>query len=272
MKKWQVSWWLLLIFLVGIGFLRLAWGRADGDLRIASFGDWGVELVNISIQRRLVSVSRLPADFKLWIPGGYGWYEAGKVGKLLVVAKEGSGLVNKILFFNFGLIPDKIMIGDDPDWWRGKLALANLSNLRWWWNWQVSRGVMLEKNEVMAEFTGERMEREYANIDWLSLSNLRWVVVNRSGLSGLATMVAKRLEWAGVLVSGVVNDMETNTNCRVKMINNLTETDEQIVNSINSILGCDLEIIDDENVTEVVVELGKDWGQMLKYNNYVRSF
>lgn len=272
MKKWKLSLVAILGGLAAVLWLLMAHGRTNADLKIVSFGDWGMELVNISIQRRLVSISQLPADFQLWVPGGYGWYEAGRIGKLLAVAGEDERLVSRILFFNFGLVADRVAAGDGPGEWRKRRVWMEMANLGWWWNWELSRGTMLEKNELLGEFFGERMEREYANIDWLSLGNSRWVVVNRSGMAGLAAMVSQRLEWSGVWVSGVANDAETNTNCKIKRAAKLIKIDEEIVDSINKILGCDVEIIDDENMTEVVVELGGGWGQMIKYDNYVRSF
>jgi hypothetical protein len=272
MKKFKFLFLLVVFSLLLIGLITVVGSGVNRDLRLVSYGDWGVELTNFSFQRRLVSVSVIPAETKLWIPGGYSWYEAGKIGKLAQLTDEKQKLVAKMLFYNFGFVANKVVNKENPDWWRPRFAMLGINGLGWWWNWEMSSRSMLENNEPMAEVDKERMEREFADINWLSDSRLRWVVVNRSGISGLATMLGERLEWVGVWVSGVTNDIETDSGCIIKKPVELAELDEEIIDSISEIMTCDVEINSNSNLTEVVVELGKRWGEMLKYDNYVRAF
>lgn len=273
MRKSKIS--LILILLMAGLALIWGWWQLDGDrdLRIVSFGNWGMELVNISMQRRLVTVTHIPPDYSLWVPGGYGRYEAGNLGKLMGVAGEGDQLLGKVLFFNFGLVADKLKLTEEEGWWREKLALWEIRGIKWWLNWRRSERAMLIKEETWYQSVdGDRMGAEYANTAWLTNNDLRWVVVNRSGVDGLAAMVAEKLEWAGIWVTGVSNGLEMEGNCRVEYPVGRSKNSEEIINSISAILGCDTATSVSSDLLEVVVWLNGGWGRMLKYDNNVRSF
>ena len=222
---------ILIILLVGgIGWWRSN-GRVNQDLRIAYIDDSGLVLKSISKQRRMVNVARVNSDVSVWVPGGLGWYEAGKIKKLLEQEKQ-QFRAKEILFFNFGFNPDIVKFSAEnrnSDWWQmGKV-----------WGWENlidyilkgKSGLMTKEEKVTGQLVLEReflatiMQRDFADSEVVE-EGVKASVYNQGTANGLAGVVARNLEWMGMTVYGVesVNREEMGDKCQLIFGDKVKET------------------------------------------------
>jgi len=258
----------VIYFLVGVNT------ETNQDLRIAYIDDGGIVLKSISNQRRMVNIARVNADVSVWIPGGLGWYEAGKIKKLL--EQENKRTLGKdIMFFNFGFNPNIVKYSSEEsaqDWWQmGKV-----------WGWgnffkyslKGNGGLMTKEERITGQLAAERdflttiMQRDFADSQVIE-EGIKASVYNRGNANGLAGTVARNLEWAGLTVYGVesVNQENGSDKCQLIFGDKVKETKTgELLKSVFP--GC-IETTDPLLTDkEVELYLTDKYAEMINYQSY----
>ena len=238
-----MKWFKYITILAVLGVVVLGrWGWRN-DYRLAAVANNGVIMVNISPERRLVSI--LKTD---------------------LILKETDNLRQKV-FFNYGFIPDRIMVLQNRDDWRKNLDLGRYL----WYRWQGLD--ILEKEEELKRemakqqgFLDEVMLRDMADTKLVN-SDLRVMVVNQSQENGLAAFVAARLAWAGFSVVNIANETENLEGCELavgKMAKTLLGWQ-----TLKSLWQCWVKEDDGVEDGGVELRLGSGWAKMIEYQSYV---
>jgi len=265
MKRFR--YWILLVGLVLIAIaVRIFWGNNE-DIVLGIVNDKGMEMVNLSRERRVVNVLKVSGESEVWIPGGLGWYRSDRVRKLLEMEKK-KELLPKIFFYNFGFLAGRICFTED---WQKCLSRQE------WVRYKLDQGKLMEGEE---ELTGnlaeneskilEIMPRDMALVKTLE-DGTRVTVVNESGIDGMANFISKRLEMAGILViSAETGTEQKEEGCQLSVANK--ENKNKTVEIIERGLEC--AVIVDQSLDQDRVELriGGKFAEMIKYLSYVRTF
>ena len=258
---------LLCLTVVVVNYFKLD----DNDFKIGVISNEGISLRNISLQRKMVNYLEVGGEVPVWIPRGLGWYQANKINKLLVQEKK-EDLADQIFFYNFGFIPDVVVTGESKDWLYDMRIIKKwgwLSYVRYRFN---SSGLLDNTNTIKGdlieatETLGEVIQRDFAD-NRLLREDLRITVYNNSQISGVASVIARNLEWAGMTVVGVENYSEQITGCKITY-------GENADNSIglkylrNTFSECVVE--NDVKLGKMEVELyvGEEYARMLNYESY----
>jgi hypothetical protein len=182
------------------------------DFRVAYVDDEGVMIKSVSWQRKMINIVRIGGDVQMWIPGGLGWYESGKLRRLLAQEKQGYR-IGEILFYNLGFDSDLTVFNSENDW-RDFWIIGN----NWGWNNFLAylfngKGRLMVKEERVV--TGQLSDNEGLGIIMLRdmadsavvESGVKVSIMNTGMANGLASFLARNLERAGITVYGV----ETNS-------------------------------------------------------------
>lgn len=261
---------VLSLMLAGAGgwsiYRQEGWWRGNNDLRIGLVSEKEIELVAFSPARRMINRLVVPGEMELWIPRGLGWYRTDRLLKLLTQESKVE-MLSEILFYNFGFVPDKVILATQVGW--GELGWWS------WFKWKLLSGQMLSNEETVTwQFPevepdfDEMMPRDLADNRVLNEA-VRVVILNTSEAGGLANFIARRLEWMGLSVVSVDNLKEATDGCLVR--ENLCGF-EGVVNKLAVMLGCGRERAADLECDRVELYLGREFASMIKYSSYVRSF
>lgn len=209
-KKLTIFGLLAVVAFVGGYVLLKSRAMVNQDLRLAYVDESGIIIKSISKQRRMVNVARVNSDVLVWVPGGLGWYEAGKIKRLLEQEKL-TDKMDDILVFNFGFNPDIIKFSSENigrDWWQmGKV---------WGWGNLITHGLkgngglMTKEEKITGQLTTEKeflttiMQRDFADSQVIE-EGIKVSVYNLGTANGLAAVVARNIEWMGMAVYGVGN-------------------------------------------------------------------
>lgn len=228
------------------------------DVRTVYLGDREVVLETASAKRELLSEIRIAEGVKLWIPEGLGWYEAGKIKKLLEQEKK-MDLVPQIMFFNFGFSADRVVTTEDQVGWRVPERKLNRKT-------ETVAGKLAD-NEEMLNLV---MVRDMADSRLLA-EDIRVSVYNTGKSPGLAALATKMLERAGLTVVTVDNypEMEE-TGCRIRW--GVQAANDPILGQVMGLLGdCRQEAAGDLAAGEVVIYMGERYAQMINYDSYLED-
>lgn len=208
-KGWKLV-VLVLIVLISGGLIFLGIREiSNDDFKIAVVSDDGIMVRSISWQRGMVNELWVDGKVSVWVPRGMGWYQSGKIGKLLEQEKK-EYLANEVMFYNFGFVPDIVVWENDKNW------LANLTVIKKWGvvnylHYLISRPRMMVKQEVInsdlaseTDLLNQVIQRDFADSRILG-EDLRLTVYNVSQSQGLAGFISRILEWNGFEVVGVDN-------------------------------------------------------------------
>lgn len=246
---------MCLLILTAVVINNCGW-NGKSDFRAVGITDDGFRLVSISPERKMINYFDVSGESMVWIPEGLGWYEAKNIKKILITEKK-EKLVKSMLFYNYGFWPDKIIWNNLRLNWR-TLGIVG------WINFLFSEGKMIEKEEKLnGNFENNQViidevaTRDFADSLLLS-SNVKLNLFNTSNISGAANFIAQRLEWAGFSVMGISNSERKVEKCLMIGRNN----------ALQSILGCDVENGDDNDIE---VYFGDKYLEMIKYSSYVRT-
>lgn len=243
-------------------------------MRLGLISSEGIGLVAISPERKMVSQLLIDEDTEIWIPGGYGWYRSGKLGKLL--AQEGKEKeMGKVFFYNFGFWPTRILEVEKLDDWDNRSEWwSNLGLVSWVKYLRLKGGMVKNLVEIKGELDPAVLDtimlRDFADSEIMN-ENIRLSVINTTDESGLAGFLASRLEWSGMTVMEVNNDLEPIESCQL-----VTGSEEErredgwrlLIDNLNCETGEDGSL----GNGEVELYLGQGYAEMLKYPSYVRSF
>ena len=213
--KWLVVGLLgLLVVAWGINLVREEKNRWNNDdFKMAFVSDNGLILRTVSWQRGMVNEMDIDGKTSVWIPEGMGWYQSNKIGRLLKQENKES-LASKMFFYNLGFVPDVVVFGDGDNWLGDKSVTQKwgiLNTLRYWYfgpkmmvKQESIKGDLLNQPEDL----GDVVQRDFADSRLLK-DDLRLTVYNESQYSGMASFVAKALEWSGLTVVGIENNVGT---------------------------------------------------------------
>jgi len=255
-------------------FVRLMSG--GNDWLVVTYGDWGMRVTSWSRLRRVVATTAIPKNVKIWVPGGWGWYESGNLEK--VKSLDGRGdLIGRVLFYNFGLVPD-LTVSSRTDL-KPEEVLFLRGGGRWWW-WRLDKDNWIEREDKLLADNSANFWREWDRVaitGYAPVANIKndapeWKIYNATGETGLASFLAQRLGWMGVRVSSVGNlDESPVETCEIRLGRGAKNYNNRMVKKLENLWNCDVKNKEgSEGGVELV--LGKKWADLLKYNTYVGTF
>jgi len=246
------------------------------DMRIGMVDDKGLRIVNISPERKMISILKVDGKATVWIPEGLGWYRSDKVRGILI-QEDKKELLNKIFFYNFGFTPDIIWNDIDSENWMEKgnlirkLGMSNFLVFR-----KQSRSMVINESVIEDDldnkysFLQDIIPRDFSDMRRVS-EETRIGVFNSSQENKLAAFLADRLVWSGLNVTTVENSSDKVEGC-LMISHDVNKISSSTVGLIRQIFGCQEK--SDLNLDDQQIDLyfGQDYVSMLKYSNYVRSF
>ena len=135
-------------------------------------------------------------------------------------------------------------------------------------NWLLKTELINTNLLVKKEELDDILSRDFARADLLE-KNLRVTVKNSSGENALGAFVADRLNWLGYNVVAVENDTIKDGCEVVSQGNDLTQNH---ADSLAKMFGCSQESNQTLLPEELMLNPGKNYASMIKYNSYVRAF
>lgn len=268
MKKILIA---LVVFMSLFFVIKRGW--RDQDRVVGLVSPEGVGVVSLSPLREMLNVLRVAPEVELWFPGGMGWYAANKVEKIYEKGKE-EELVKKMFFYNFGIYPEIIMPVTKLEDWRSSTFwrhLGLIDSVRFW----IEQSNWLLKTEVIntnilakkAEFD-DILPRDFAEANILQ-KNLRVSIKNSSGENALGAFVADRLNWQGYNVVAVENDT-VKDGCEV--VSQGSDLTKNYAIFLAKMFACSQVTNQALLPEELMLNPGKSYASMIKYNSYVRAF
>lgn len=256
---------VILFFGLFIGQKYIGSWNGKDDYRLGIIANEGVMMVSISPSRRMVNVLRIDKEAEVWIPRGRGWYRSDRIRRIVQEMKEPK-IDKEIFFYNFGFWPEKVVYQEKVDSWQKTLRLVD------WWKYKLLSSKMVE-NETnwgpkwREESQGKDiLERDFSDSRLVN-SEVRVSVVNGTDINGLGQFLADRLGWLGMAVVSVENSSLQVKNCRIEVSNDLSQDKGFEFLWFNESALCSMGINNDLREKEVVIYLGTDWVEMIKYDN-----
>lgn len=276
MKKFKKIFLILVVFffigMVGFFVFRDKNSFVGNDLKLGVVTDKGLEIVSISIERKIISILKIDGEMQLWIPRGLGWYKSNKVNKILEQERK-TLLFSDVFFYNFGFIPDKILFLDNFDDWK-KMSNLGIEN---WLKFKMNQENMIVNEETLKGnyvdekkmFLDENMAMSFADSRLINEES-RMTIINTTDQSGLANFVGDRLDWAGFSVVSAENSSQKIDKCLFVLGPKFKES--YAFKILDNLWRCEKK--EDETLSEGEAELylGEGLAQVLKYSNYVRTF
>ncbi|RLC34061.1 hypothetical protein DRH14_03770 [Candidatus Shapirobacteria bacterium] len=249
------------------------WNKEKQDFRFSTMSDDGWHLFSVSEARRMINVIEVDDQTKLWVPGGYSWYDCDKVVKLLKEEKR-EDLLDEVLFYNFAFISEKnVKLKDWRSWKSFYFWVKNFGIFRAVHFLSIKDDLLFKLENVdvdnfNSELMSKWLSRDLADNSLLE-GEVEVKVFNNSGERGLANFVAKRLSWAGYLVNEVGSGKE-------KFESKLAYggNKEKLANfkawlNLKKFFGnCQTVYMEDLGEKQFSLELGKDWAKLIKYSSY----
>ena len=247
-----------LILLLGAFFWNDYKWNGTSDLKIGIITNDKVSVLILSPSRRMINRIETQGNTPILINGGYGWYEANKIKKLLEQENK-TNLAKEIFFYNFGVIVDRVewqdrglMVGNLGIWGYIRFRISGE-------NYLSNKEILAtdkEKNEALLDEVGMR---DLADSEILA-QNLKVSIYNNSNTSGLAVFMGKRFDWMGLSVIETNNAIDNKTEM-CKVVNG----SEKIKKLLKEIWDC--EYVDDKNLDnkEMEIYFGEKFAKMLKY-------
>lgn len=241
------------------------------DYSVGMVTDKGVGLVTVSWQRRLVSELTVKPESKIWVPNGPGWYQSNNVKRLL--EQEGKqSEAGDLFFYNFGIMPDTIILSADTDWlshpdvvrawgWINWIRLRFLER-RVLWNMEEIDGFSSEKEIILNRI----VPRDFADGDILK-EDVKVSVYNSSKENGLANWLSTRLERGGFSVNTVSNGDNDTEGCLV-IYSNTIENSLSMLKLKNIFKSCDFRVESELGEGQVELYFGDKYTKMLNYQSY----
>jgi hypothetical protein len=268
----KIRWVIVVILFFLLFIFRNQLQYSGNDFKIATLSDDGITLRLISSERKLMNVLTIGEEVPIWVPKGMGWYQAGRIKKLLLSEKK-MDLVNDLFFYNFGFIPDVIILGEPENW----INSGQVINKWGWLNYLNYRGVseeMINRSEVISgdnrekleEYLNESGQRDFADSRMLR-EDLRISIYNTSLVGGMANFVAKNLELSGLTVVGIDNFEGGVEKCKL-VYGNKADVSYGFEVMKRQFADCQEEKNEKLGENEVELYLGDGFAQMLNYESY----
>lgn len=260
-----------MVIFVGIVVGILRWVKKE-DVNVGLVTEAGIAAVSLSPRRQMVSIAKIDGEKLIWIPGGLGWYRADRILKVWRQEKMKKEKLGEVFFYNLGFISDSIVISDSFEGWENSLRTAGEMG---WFNYLRMRAQInnLMANEEKIDGGPEEIEtildkvaaRDWAKEDLLA-GNERISVINTTVSDKLAEFVAKRLEWAGLMVVETRGGEKLAADrCVVRYFDGF---EKKKLNLLNRYLMCTGEMDGSLNLGEVEIVLGEGYAKMIEYSSY----
>jgi hypothetical protein len=270
MKKFLI----FLIFIIILGYLlKNSWNNNDFKLGIITPSQ--IAILSISPQRDMINLLSVNPDVEIWLPGGMGWYASNKLLKIYESNKD-IKLIKNTFYYNFGFIPDEIVVLDEVGDWRRLELIKSLGPVNWLryileqGNWLYKTDTLTRSMKMEKEKLDEILPRDFAESELLE-KEIRVTVINDSQENGLGSFVADRLNWMGFSVMEVRSEIPKKE-CEIMQ----KVGGEGVIKKYTELLAEEFScsLISSNNLleNELVLYLGENYASMIKYNSYVRSF
>ena len=76
-----------------------------------------IALLSISPERGMINQVSVDSEVEVWLPGGMGWYPSNKILKIYEADKN-TGINKTDFYYNFGFMPENIVVLDEVGDWR----------------------------------------------------------------------------------------------------------------------------------------------------------
>lgn len=265
---------LFLIIALIFGYLlKKSWHSNDFKLGIITPGQ--VALLSISPERDMINLLSVDSEVEVWLPGGMGWYASNKLLKIYESDKD-IKLIKKTIFYNFGFMPDEIMVLNEVKDWRSWNLVKYLGPLNWLRylfeqeSWLYKTDNLTRSMEMEKEKLDEVLPRDFAESELLG-QEIKIMVINDTEENGLGSFVADRLNWMGFSVTEVRSELpkkECEIMLRVGSVGVIKKYTELLAKEFACSLVSNATLLENE----AVIYLGQSFASMIKYNNYVRTF
>ncbi len=267
----------IIIFLIIIAIfgylLKKSW--QNNDFKLGIITPRQIAILSISPERRMINLLSVDPEVEVWLPGGMGWYASNKLQKIYESDKE-IDLIKRTFFYNFGFMPDKIMLLGEVKDWRSFDLVKYLGPLNWLRyifeqdNWLYKTDTLTRSMEMEKEKLDELLPRDFAESELLT-EEIKIMVINDTEENGLGSFVADRLNWMGFSVMEVRSELpkkECEIMLRVGSEGVIKKYTEVMAKEFNCSLISNATLLENE----AVLYLGQSYASMIKYNNYVRTF
>lgn len=278
MKLSRRVWFFFLVFGLSLSFgligqsIQKGWWNGGDDFRILSMEEGKISLISISPRRGLINELDIDPTTKVWIPGGLGWYEAGKLYRLMTMEKKRQDIA-KVVFFNYGFWPNITWWSATNDRWddlKMWLSTGWLNGIRLKW---VSDSLLIRRESLVEGKKETQLGQNMSDSGWLE-NDMKITVVNNTGYDRLAEWLGDRLSWSGLAVVSLESGESSDDDCKV--VSGIKYSKGQMTNIVTIVgqrLGqCLSEYSDLLSEKEIEIVLGKRWAEMIQYPSYVRSF
>ena len=258
------------IFLL-LGVIIWGWNNwlNDRDFKLGLLTDKGIGIISVSKERKMINELTMAPETMIWVPKGLGWYRSDRILKLLKQENK-MNLAKDLFFYNFGLVPDIVLDTNSFDGWENNWQVIS----KWGgWNWlrfKWQEGQMRYKQENQKSDFDEILPRDFSDSQ-MAKENLRVSIYNASNSTGLASFMAKILEWSGLTVVGVENYPIQIENCKVVFSNK----EKTLIGKtfLQDRLGeCSMEESTELLEANVEIYFGEKFAQMLNYQSYKQEF
>ncbi len=274
---------VLFYLIVGLLVIGVIWWDTSkgfeiflkNDYKMAVISPQGLGLISVSSNRGMINFLAIGPEVMVWVPRGYGWYKADRIYGLL--KQEGRmDIASELMFFNFGNNCKKIIWGDNILTWEEWGNMVNQLGLlpSIYFKWKMSEMFFNEEvnnNQLVDNVRlDEVLSREFSE-DKLIEEDIKVSVFNATGSNLLATFVAEKLNWLGVNVLTVGDNLVEMDECLLRYG---TDVEKSKTFSVIKDIFSDCVVSFEENILpgEMELVLGRKWSQMINYDSYVRSF
>ena len=263
---------LLILLFTGAAFFLIKKEWSNSDYKLGIVTPTQIAILSISPGREMINTLVLSPEAKIWIPGGMGWYQSSKVKKIVEEEKKDSDLINKIFYYNFGFVPDRVAYFNDVDEWRDWTSVKYWGVVGWL-RYIFFEEEWLYKNEkisndltVEGDRLGEILPRDFADSQ-LVAGEVKVSIYNASGKNALGSFAADRLDWMGFNVVEVDN-AGLMDNCEVMMKNSSEKLTNKYAEILAKMFNCSQVSNNALLDKEIVLYLGQNYASMIKYDSY----
>ena len=269
MKKWT-SWKIaggVLILTIVIFWFKKNWFD-NRDFKLGLLTNQGVEIVSVSKERRMINQLTISPESMVWVPKGLGWYRSDRILKLLNQENR-MDLATDLFFYNYGLVPDLVLNLDSDDNWENNWQVVNKWGILNWLRFKLQEGQMRYKQETQKSDFDEILPRDFSD-SLMIKEDLKVSIYNASDNMGLASFMAKLLEWSGLTVVGIENYPSQIDNCKLEVPRG-EKTTVGVGFLASRLKECVVEESAELPSGNVEIYFGEKFAQMLNYQSYKQA-